>query len=255
MTMLDYVSAGNVQGTGPTPGILNWKRYVLDNYPGGVDLGTFAVRNIRGGNSLSVHAVGRAWDWRYENPGPGRDTADAAIDFTIANFEALGIQAIHDYVRCRIWRCDRGGAGPGWKQQKPGNGMGESWAGWLHFEVHPQSALHSATVNDVLAGLGQAVADAPPAAAEELPQPTLKLNSAGAEVELLQGILTYWAYYTAKIDGRYGPATAAAVTTWQRNLQPFNVGHPDGVYGPRTQAAAALSYAALREMGATDTAA
>src|SRR3954469_20592385 len=100
--MLTYAPAGEHQADGPTPGILNWKRYVLDHFPGGLDLGTFMVRNIRGGSSLSVHAVGRAWDWRFENPGPGRATADTVIDFTIANHEALGIQAIHDYVQCRI---------------------------------------------------------------------------------------------------------------------------------------------------------
>jgi hypothetical protein len=233
---------------------LNWKQFVLDNFPGGLDLGTFNVRNIRGGNSLSVHAVGRAWDWRFENPGPGRETADAVIELAIANFEALGIQAIHDYVKCRIWRCNRGN-GPGWKQQKPGNGMGAAWAGWPHFEVHPDSALHTSTVNEVLAGLGTPVTDAPPEQTAELPQPTLADDSIGAEVVLLQQVLAFWGYYTARVDGRYGALTAKAVTAWQEDLQSFNVGRPDGRYGPRTHAAAALSYAALADMAATPKAA
>jgi hypothetical protein len=65
-----------------------------------MDLGTWGIRNIRGGDTLSVHAVGRAWDWRYANPGPGRAAAEEAMAFTIDNHELLGIQAIHDYVDC-----------------------------------------------------------------------------------------------------------------------------------------------------------
>ena len=248
--MLSYVPAGSRPSDGPTAGILNWKQYVLDHFPGGLDLGTFSVRNIRGGNTLSVHAVGRAWDWRFENPGPGRAAADTVIDFTIANHETLGIQAIHDYVKCRIWRCNRPGVGSGWKLQKPGNGMGAAWAGWLHFEVHPDSALHTATVDEVLAAHGAQVGPTPTVETAEIPQPTLTVGSSGAAVVLLQQILDFWGYYTKRVDGRYGPVTASAVAKWQSNLQSYNVGRADGVYGPRTAAAAALSYAALHAMDA-----
>jgi len=253
--VLGYVPAGDHPSEGPTQGILNWKHYVLDHFPGGLDLGTFGVRNIRGGSSLSMHAVGRAWDWRFENPGPGRATADALIAFAIANHETLGIQAIHDYVKCTIWRSDRAGFGPGWKQQKPGNGMGEAWAGWLHFEVHPDSALHTATVEEVLGGQTSTVMAAPAMATAELPQWPLTVGSKGDVVVLLQHILTFWGYYTARVDGKYGPTTAMAVAAWQRNLWAYNVGLPDGEYGPRTAAGAALSYAALREMDAAANAA
>ncbi len=248
--MLTYVPAGDVPSKGPTVGILNWKQYVLDTFPGGLDLGAFGIRDIRGGTTLSVHAVGRAWDWRYENPGPGRETADAAIAFTIANFEVLGIQAIHDYVQCRIWRCDRPSIGPGWKRQKPGNGMGAAWAGWLHFEVHPNSALHTATVHEVLAGAGTPVAVAPPSQTGELPQWPLGPNDSGAPVTLLQQVLAFWGYYKAEVHDCYDDVTAQAVAAWQENLQPFNVGHADGNYGPRTHAGAAASYAALAELAA-----
>ena len=245
--MLTYVGAGTVPSDGPTPGIENWKSYVLGRWPGGIDLGTWGVRNIRGGTTLSVHAVGRAWDWRYAKPGPGRDAADAAIAFTIENHEALGIQAIHDYVECRIWRSDRSGRGPGWKQQPAGNGMGEAWAAWLHFEIHPESQLHQRPVSAVLSDAGGEAAPEPTAA---LPLPTLDRDAVGDGVVLLQQVLQFWNYYRGEINGTYGSATVDAVTAWQRDLQCMNAGRPDGVYGPRTHAAAAASYEALARMNA-----
>ena len=246
---LNYVAAGTVPSTGPTPGIENWKSYVLGRWPGGIDLGTWGVRNIRGGTTLSVHAVGRAWDWRYANPGPGRAAAEEAMAFTIDNHELLGIQAIHDYVGCRIWRSSRGGSGPAWKPQKPGNGMGERWASWLHFEVHPDSALHALDAAAVLAGGGlghEPVVPAGPTAA--LPLPTLRAGDEGAPVRHLQEVLAFWGYYQSKVDGRYGSRTVAAVMEWQKALVSLNVGRPDGEYGPRTHAAAAASYASLASM-------
>ncbi|MET0325433.1 MAG: peptidoglycan-binding domain-containing protein [Ilumatobacteraceae bacterium] len=248
--MLDYIGAGATASTGPTPGIERWKEYVLGRWPGGMDLGTWIVRNVRGGDTLSVHAVGRAWDWRYASPGPGRAAAEEAMAFTIEHHELLGIQAIHDYVACRIWRSSRPGSGPAWKQQRPGNGMGEAWAQWLHFEVHPTSRLHELSVVDVLNENGvaaDAVESVPTAA---LPLPTLRMDDHGPGVAHLQQVLEFWNYYTARVDGEFGAKTAAAVTAWQVALQPWNVGRPDGVYGPRTHAAAAISYATLERLAA-----
>jgi hypothetical protein len=241
--VLSYEGAGDRASDGPTPGIVHWQRYVLGRWPGGVDLGTWNVRNMRGSDQLSVHAVGRAWDWRYEAPGPGRAAAEEAMAFTIEHHELLGIQAVHDYVACRIWRSSRGATGPAWKQQAPGNGMGDAWAQWLHFEVHPTSALHHQTVEELM---GVAPIAVIPSAS--LPLPTLDHTDRGVEVAHLQQVLTFWRYYSATIDGEYGTKTTDAVTAWQGDLQAFNVGTPDGVYGPRTHAAAAASYAALQTM-------
>ena len=248
--MLTYVGAGNDPAPGATPGIESWKSYVLGRWPGGVDLGTWTVRNVRGGSTLSVHAVGRAWDWRYASPGPGRAAADEAMAFTIEHHELLGIQAIHDYVACRIWRSSRPGSGAAWKQQRPGNGMGAAWAAWLHFEVHPESPLHQASVIDVLNGNGVPADSVAPVATASLPMPTLRRGDRGEGVVLLQNVLAFWNYYTARVDGDFGSRTVAAVTAWQKALQPLNVGRPDGVYGPRTHAAAAASYAALERLTA-----
>lgn len=239
--MLTYAGAGTEPSKGPMPSIIRWQSYVLGRWPGGMDLGTWNVRNVRGGSSLSVHAVGRAWDWRYQNPGPGRAAAEEAMAFTTEHHELLGIQAIHDYVAGRIWRSSRSNQGPAWKLQKRGNGMGEAWAQWLHFEVHPSSALHATTVEELLG--------TPPVAiipTASLPLPTLRPGSDGPGVSHLQHVLAFWKYYAATIDGDYGPKTTAAVMAWQQHLQPFNVGKADGVYGPRTHAGAAASYAVLQ---------
>jgi hypothetical protein len=251
--MLEYIGAGTVPSKGPTVGIEHWKQYVMGRWPGGVDLGAWGVRNMRGSNSLSVHAVGRAWDWRYANPGPGRAVADEAIAFTIANYETLGIQAIHDYVECRIWRCFRPGIGPGWKQQRPSSDMGQSWAQWLHFEVHPDSALHTRSVAEVLGGAGAATVEVATQVAAgsrgaSLPTPTLRQGDSGPNVAQLQEILAFWNYYRHKVDGEFGPRTKQALMEWQRALQPLNPGPVDGIYGPRTHAAAAASYASLARL-------
>ncbi len=243
MTML-YVGAGNTPSAGPTQGILNWKSYVMGRWPGGVDLGVFVVRPVRGGSALSVHAVGRAWDWRYASPGPGRQAAEAATAFAIDHHDVLGIQAIHDYVAGRIWRCSRGQQGPAWKQQPPGNGMGDPSAAWLHWEVHPASVLHNRDVASVLreSGVGVpvvgAIAPAAPAA-PSFPAPTLRqAGDRGANVTQLQQALGFWTYYLAKIDGDFGPKTEEAVKTLQRAQQQSGAGAVDGIYGPRTHAAA-----------------
>jgi hypothetical protein len=246
MTLI-YVGATPPPTGGPTAGILQWKSYVMRRWPGGTDLGTWVVRNVRNGTSLSVHAVGRAWDWRYVNPGPGRATAEAAMEFAIEHHELLGIQAIHDYVSARIWRSSRPGTGPGWKDQPRVNEMGAPWATWLHWEVHPASPLHQRSVAEVLRRAGvtddQQSGSKP---ASEFPAPTLRRGDRGDRVVHLQRILAFWGFYRFAVDGDFGPLTEAAVAAWQRSMRNYEPGPVDGIYGPRTRAAAVRWHAALR---------
>jgi hypothetical protein len=110
-------------------------------YPALWDNGTWGIRNIRGKEQLSNHARGIAGDvsWRFM-PGHkgvrfgGRKQAVEAMDFLVANAEALGIQMIIDYgfgKHGRAWRCDRWD----WKvYDKPTvtfGGVGD----WFHVEV------------------------------------------------------------------------------------------------------------------------
>lgn len=54
-----------------------------------------------------------------------------------------GIQAIHHYRGQRIWRAGRTAdvnraCDLWWKAQRPSTGgMGQTWASWLHIEIHP----------------------------------------------------------------------------------------------------------------------
>jgi len=95
---------------------------------GGSNLGIYNKRTIRDGDALSSHSYGAALDWRCESRRP----ALAGMSFMIKNHEKLGVQMIIDYVGCRIWI-----AGRGWKPATPNpkNGMGTTWAKWVHVET------------------------------------------------------------------------------------------------------------------------
>lgn len=108
-------------------------------WPGGQNLGCHVDRTIRDGESISAHAYGAARDWRYP-----AGSKDAVIRWLIDNSAELGVQAIHDYAGCRIWRAGRttdvaDAHGAWWKAQAPNtaNGMGQAWADYLHVETHP----------------------------------------------------------------------------------------------------------------------
>lgn len=202
-----------------SPALLALKVFVLQMF-GGVSLGIYGVRPVRGGTSLSSHAFGAAWDWSYR--ALGRKKALEVIDWLIANSAELGIQAIHDYFGGRIWR-----AGRGWKDQpKDREGMGQTWGDWLHIEVHADSwndgrsvGLKLATSAPAPAGSGGNPAPAPQT------RPVLRRGSSGDYVRLAQQILVDRAGQLITVDGQFGPQTEAAV----RNVQAFVHAEPTGV--------------------------
>jgi len=63
--------------------------------------------------------------------------------------------------------------------------------------------------------------------------PTLRLNSSGADVTLLQEKLQSLGFSPGKIDGDFGPGTEAAVIAFQRSEGLL----ADGIVGPTTQEA------------------
>jgi hypothetical protein len=76
----DGAAAGKRAGTEKFVKIIKKKGFT--------NLGTWAVRNMRGSDRLSVHATGRAADIGY------KDKATAALwaNWLVANYEVLGIE-------------------------------------------------------------------------------------------------------------------------------------------------------------------
>ena len=66
-----------------SPALVSIDAYLQKRW-GGSNLGCLGSRAVRDGNAWSSHAFGAARDWRYENPGPGRQVLlDEALPFLI----------------------------------------------------------------------------------------------------------------------------------------------------------------------------
>ena len=114
-----------------SPNLLAIKDEVMKRF-GGTNNGLYAKRPIRGGEAPSSHSFGSAWDWRY----PSRKVAIDVMNWLVQNSAEFGVQAVHDYVGCRIWRSKRINGKSGWLKQKPDQqGMGQAWAKWIHIET------------------------------------------------------------------------------------------------------------------------
>jgi len=106
--------------------------------------GTWVVRNMRGKDSLSVHATGRAVDLSYRKLGKlgkvnGREHAEKAMDFLITNWRYLHIECILDYNVLpwgRGWNCGR----EAWQNYTKSTIHGAPSGDWIHVEVGPKFA-------------------------------------------------------------------------------------------------------------------
>lgn len=107
--------------------------------------GDFMVRNMRSKSSLSVHATGRAVDLSYRHMPPkkgiknGRMEALRVLKIIVANADALGVEAIFDYLvkpHGRAWKCDRNA----WLKYKKKTISGGGSGDWIHFEISPDMA-------------------------------------------------------------------------------------------------------------------
>lgn len=208
---------------GESPAITSLKSHVMKHY-GGLNLGTFNVRPIRGGSAPSTHAFGAAWDWRYMNTdGTGlvgrAKMLNTVMPFLINHSYELGIQMVADYVGCTIWKASRSGdPSGGWKAQaRNSEGMGQSWAGWLHIEIHPSEWHDGRPVSDKLGTTGFPPFN--PAAGEFslwplAAKPNLRVGSTGDVVRYLQGVLRKDGFGIV-IDGNFGNGTANVVRAFQ----------------------------------------
>lgn len=120
--------------------------------------GDFVVRQMRGKESLSVHATGRAVDLSYRYvrstgkgdatrgiPEGGRKQAIWWSRLLIINADLLGIELILDYFPepyGRGWRCDR----RDWVKYEVPTLAGAPKGDWLHIELSPSMADDAAAV-------------------------------------------------------------------------------------------------------------
>lgn len=143
-----------------SPLLIHLMDWLLDTW-GGMDIGCYGERPVQGGTRLSTHAYGAAADWRFRDPGIGRARMLAEVMPILLNFsKEIGVQAVHDYSFIpggRVWRPPGtiwrppGGVEAGWKNQEGhGSGMGETWATWLHIEIHPTRWGEMRSIPDLL---------------------------------------------------------------------------------------------------------
>lgn len=231
-------------------------------------------RAIRYGTSPSTHTWG-ALDWRYDGcvdnadhqyRNTPRDTIlnDLFPDLINTSGET-GIQAIHDYRGCRIWRAWRpaNNGGGGWKQQTPDASMGQAWALYVHIEVHPSFWFDgrpfaermglSIPVNPDVPPPVPPIVVVPPVTVErtimQMNKATLRAADRAAlaldpeakqDVVLCQVVCNGALKSDLALDGDYGPKTEAAATSYQAlsHFSPSEVDHlkMDGVWGPVTWA-------------------
>jgi hypothetical protein len=107
------------------------------------DNGSYGIRPMRGSESLSVHATGRAVDLSYR-PSEKRKLANrkdalALINKIVPVANDLGIEMIIDYMPQpfgRAWRCDR----QAWSKYSKPTVHGAPGGDWFHIEITPQAA-------------------------------------------------------------------------------------------------------------------
>jgi hypothetical protein len=134
--------------------------------------GDFGVRSMRGKEELSVHATGRAVDLSFRHiegkkgMKNGRLEAMRVLKIIVANADALGVEAIFDYIvkpHGRAWMCDR----DAWLNYKKETIHGGGSGDWLHFEVSPAMADDASKMKQAFANL----VIPSPDAQEETPTP------------------------------------------------------------------------------------
>jgi hypothetical protein len=135
--------------------------------------GAFGVRTMRGKESLSVHATGRAVDLSYRHMPPkkgvknGRREAIRVMNILTKNAELLGLEAILDYFpkpHGRGWRCDRNA----WSKYKSKQIAGAPGGDWIHCEISPAMAADASKMRQAFRNL--VIPQSPPVVPEPAPE-------------------------------------------------------------------------------------
>ena len=96
-----------------------------------LNLGTWMVRDTWAGTP-STHGTGRAADIGYTD----RTVGIEIWSWLVNNSKTLGIEAVHDYVKSRAYRCSRG-EGVAGVRKATDLGPGGNW---IHVEISPTMA-------------------------------------------------------------------------------------------------------------------
>jgi hypothetical protein len=123
-------------------GLVQLANYVLGRW-GGKNLGIYACRSVRGGDSPSMHGEGRAWDWLA----PSFPALDQAIDLVVDNANVLNVQCVTDYARDRRWQ-----VGHGWRTFTGPGADGPTW----HVERNRTGAADPRSIGAILGGTAPA---------------------------------------------------------------------------------------------------
>jgi len=232
----------------PLPGLVRLYEYIEKTWPGGTLLGIHYDRPIRGGTAPSLHAEGRALDWRYANPGPGRTVVDAEIlPLLTRECEVLGIQGIGDYavpsadgVDGWFWKRCRApdGSGIGWRRMADSStGWGQEWANWLHIEMDWDAAKDNRTIEE---RLGTSPTPQPPTPTPTPPvqeayligMKTIRKGDSGDCCYALQDLLNRRIGAGLPCDGKFGQMTEDALKRYQQTVAP-EAGPVDGIAGDK----------------------
>lgn len=223
---IGYQPAATCTG-GPTPGARALMSWYLGEYgmKGGINLGIYNCRDIRGSTTTSLHGEGRAADLGV-NP-HGAAYGDEVAELLHQNSGELGLQCI--IWKRRIWSGSYPNAG-----FRPYGGTNPH-LDHIHVELSWAAAtdLTAQRIADVLAGRGN---PAEPAAVRR----TLREGATGDDVVELQQFFNraFPAYEGTPIPTgpkRFGPQTAGVVKEFQRRAGLT----ADGVVGPKTYQALA----------------
>lgn len=240
----DHPHGGAARAKRGSPALMRIRDHHLRRW-GGQSVSSASLYDFRllESGKPSPHA-GCAVDLRWFKPGPGREVVEREmLPFYIDNSVELHIQAIHDYVGCRVWRAHRSGdANRGWKTQKKGShggNMGNPESQWLHLEINRSGWDDDRPVEEMLGvasvqidGTKSVVAsdkrivDAPPSDPFDLSRNVKDPH----RVRWLQTILNERGWGKIAVTGTFDAATETAVKVMQRDLPVDD----DGSYGRLT---------------------
>lgn len=160
MTKRKYTGTSDGVSKGKRSGTTEWINQVIALSNNVLwNNGDFVVRNMRGKESLSVHATGRAVDLSYRHipaQKKGKPNSRKAVIVVmrklIANADLIGLEMILDYFPSpfgRGWRCDR----RSWVKYQTRVIGGAPMGDWIHCEISPEFADNPQKVKDGFAAM------------------------------------------------------------------------------------------------------